>query len=366
MNRNQKITQISIVAILSNLALSAVKFFVGFVSGSQAVLSDAANSLGDAFSSLLTIIGTKLAAKAPDKKHPFGYGRIEYLTDAVVAFIVLYVGVEAVFDSISAIRSGEVTTFTPMSLGLVALGVIVKLVLGLWMKKQGKAIHSDAVEASGADAISDTALSLATLVSALLSYFFHIEISGWLGLLISLFILKTGIELLRSPLDQLVGLRADETLTRDVRSTIESFEGVEGAYDLILNSYGETLWIGSAHIQVPDTMTAREIQKLTREISQEIYRRYHIIMTVGVYASNTSDPVSRTIRQSVEEIVKDDPQIVQMHGFYVEPQARLIAFDLVLGFGAKGSEIRKEILDRLETKFPGYRFDIVLDGDFSD
>lgn len=288
------------------------------------------------------------------------------MTSAIVAFIVLYVGVESLLDSISAIRNGDVSTFTPVSLALVTLGIVVKLVLGLWMKKQGKAIHSDAIEASGADAMSDTALSLATLVSALLSYWFHIEISGWLGLVISFFILKTGIELLRSPLDELVGLRADETLSRTVREQVETFKGVEGAYDLILNSYGDGLCIGSIHIQVADTMTAREIQKLTRHISQKIYQEHRIILTVGIYASNVSDPLSRTIRHQIDEILKDRPQILQVHGFYVEPEAKLAAFDLVLSFGADGNAIRQEIQKQLQKEFPGYSFDIVLDGDFSD
>lgn len=365
--RSKQIILASLVTIAANTLLSALKFAIGLASHSQAVLSDAANNLGDALGSFVTIIGTRLSQKAPDHRHPFGYGRIEYMTSAIVAALVLYVGIETFIDSIQALLHPQIVSFTDLSLWLLAGGLLVKFFLGLWMKARGRKLKATAIEASGVDSLSDSILSLATLISALLSRFAHIELGGWLGLVISFFIIKSAIELLLSPLNELVGLRTDTALGEQIKQSIlDADPKVQGVYDLILNTYGDSLSIGSVHIQVSDRLNARQIQSLTRQITKMLYLKYHLIMTIGIYASNDSDPTSARIRKLVEQTLAEYPQIIQMHGFYVDLDLHTVAFDLIFDYEADGNVLRQRIRSRLQEKLPDYTFDIVIDGDYTE
>lgn len=365
--RARQIIFTSLGTIGANTFLAGLKFVIGFASHSQAVLSDAANNLGDALGSFVTIIGTRLSTRKPDRRHPFGYGRIEYITSAIVAALVLYVGIETLISSIQALIEPQPVSFTSLSLWLLAAGLVLKLSLGLWLKARGKKLKAVSIEASAADSLSDSILSLATLISALLSRFAHIQLGGWLGLVISFFIIKSAIELLISPLNELVGLRTDEVLGEEIKNSILSADPqVQGVYDLILNTYGDSLSIGSVHIQVSDTLNARQIQALTRRITKMLYKTYHLVMTIGIYASNDSDPQSARIRKLVEQTLQSYPQIVQMHGFYVDLNLDTVAFDLIFDYQSDGAALRKEIRDRLQKELPGYTIDIVVDGDYTE
>lgn len=364
--RSRQIVQASFVTIAANALLSGLKFAIGFASHSQAVLSDAANNLGDALGSFVTIIGTRLSQKKPDHRHPFGYGRIEYMTSVIVAALVLYVGIETLTSSIQTLLHPQEVGFTNLSLWLLAAGLVLKLALGVWLKGRGKKLKATAIEASAVDSLSDSILSLATLISALLSRFANIQLGGWLGLIISVFILKSAIELLMAPLNELIGLRTDTALGEEIKQSILDYDEVQGVYDLILNTYGNTLTIGSAHIQISDTLNARQIHSLIRRISTMLYKKYHLAMTIGIYASNDSDPESARIRKIVENTLTNYPQIVQMHGFYVDLELHVVTFDLIFDYAADGNALRKEIQDRLERRLPDYTTNIVVDGDYSE
>lgn len=280
---------------------------------------------------------------------------------------MLYVGIETLISSIQALIEPQPVSFTSLSLWLLAAGLVLKLSLGLWLKARGKKLKAVSIEASAADSLSDSILSLATLISALLSRFAHIQLGGWLGLVISFFIIKSAIELLISPLNELVGLRTDEVLGEEIKNSILSADPqVQGVYDLILNTYGDSLSIGSVHIQVSDTLNTRQIQALTRRITKMLYKTYHLVMTIGIYASNDSDPQSARIRKLVEQTLQSYPQIVQMHGFYVDLNLDTVAFDLIFDYQSDGAALRKEIRDRLQKELPGYTIDIVVDGDYTE
>lgn len=365
-NREKQIIHTSLAVIVANAGLSAVKFLIGTASHSPAVTSDAANNLGDALGSIVTVIGTWLSQRKADRKHPFGFGRVEYITSAVVAVMVIFVGVQSLIDSFRSILHPVLPSFSNAALWVLFLGLAVKFVLGLWLKRRGKKLHSSAILASGTDSMSDCILSAAALVSALLEKFCSIFIGNWLGLLISLLIIRSGFQVLMKPLDQLVGERTSTELTDEMKKTIESFPEVEGAYDLILNHYGEDSCIGSVHIQIPETMTAREIQGLSRKITHTVWKKYHVILTVGIYASNECDPVSVQIQKIVEETLQDFPEVHQMHGFYVDPEEKSVAFDLVFKFGTDGFAERKKIRKELQKKLPDHSIEIAVDGDYSD
>ena len=366
MDRSQKIIRTSILGIVINLVLVAFKGAVGLLSHSIAVLLDAVNNLSDALSSLITILGTKLANKAPDKKHPYGYGRIEYLTGMLIAVIVLFAGLSAAKESVEKILHPEAASYTWVSILIITVGIAAKFLTGRYVKGVGEALHSSALVASGSDAYFDSILSTGTLIGALLNLFLGLNLEGWIGAVISLIILKAGIEMLLETLGSITGERADPELTEQLKAAVNAYPEVHGAYDLTLHNYGPTNTIGSVHIEVDDAMPAREIHRLSRQIAAEIYQRFGVVLTVGVYASGSDNPAHAAMRKQLEEIVARRPEILQMHGFYVDEEEKHVMFDLIVDFTADAKAICAEVSAELGTLWPDYRVDIVLDSDFSD
>ena len=365
MDRSKKIVRTSIIGIAVNMILVAFKMFVGLIANSIAIILDAINNLSDALSSVITIIGTKLAGKAPDKKHPYGHGRIEYITSVIIAFIVLAAGVTSFRESFVKIIHPDETNYSGVTLIIVGVAVVVKLLLGTYVKKVGREVSSESLIASGSDAFFDAILSLATFAAALVSMIWGVGLEGVLGIVISIFIIKAGIDILLEALNSIIGERADKELADKLIRRICSFDKVNGAYDLALHNYGPNNIIGSVHIEVPADMTAKEIHSLTRAISVDIYMNLGIVLTIGIYASADSDPESAALRSKAEELVKKQPDIIQIHGFYVDTEKRSVVFDLVIDFKANASAVRDEVISELSASFPNYTFSVVLDSDYS-
>ena len=364
--RNKKIIQTSVIAIGVNLLLVLFKMGVGVIAGSIAVILDALNNLSDALSSVITIVGTKLSAKAPDKKHPYGYGRIEYITSVAIAVIVLAGGALAMKESIEKIITPQAADYTVVSLVIISVAIVVKIVLGLYVKGVGKKINAPSLVASGTDAFFDAVLSAGTLAAALISYFFGISLEGVIGAVISVFFIKTGIQMLIEALHTVIGTRTDPELSTKLKEKINSFEEVNGTYDLALHYYGPSRIIGSAHVEVRDDMTAREIHELTRRIVIAVAAEYGVLLTIGVYASNDRDPALAEMKEKTREVIARRPEILQMHGFYVNTVEKSVMFDIIVDFKADAEKTRDGVKEELAALYPDYRFDIILDSDFSD
>ncbi len=363
--RNKKIIKTSIIGILVNISLVILKFVIGFLSNSIAIVLDAVNNLTDSISSIINIIGTKLSNKAPDKKHPYGHGRIEYFTSFAISAIVLIVGVSALKESILKIINPVEPNYSFIFLFLIAIGVVVKIVYGRYVKKMGKKLNSHALLATSADSIMDAFLSFTTLLGAISSYFFKINVEGYLGVLISLIIIKTAIGLLGETVSLLMGERPDKELTSKLKEKILTFDKVKSVDDLYLHYYGPSKIISSAHIQVSNNLTAEEIYILTREIEYQIYQDYGINITLGIYAGNDSDRYVH-IKEDVEEMIKEYPSIIQMHGFYVDHDNN-IYFDLIFDFEESHRDrIKNKIVKELKEKYKEYNFIVILDSDISD
>ena len=366
MDRSKQIVRTSIVGIGVNLVLVAFKMAVGLIANSIAIILDAVNNLSDALSSIITIVGTKLAGRKPDKKHPYGYGRIEYLTGMLIAVIVLFAGVTSLKESVEKIFHPEDASYSVPMLIIIAAAIVAKLLVGRYVKGVGEKISSQALVASGSDALFDAVLSLGTLVAAGAGLLWGLKLEGILGAIISLFIIKAGIEMLLETLNSITGERADPELTVPLREAVCAYPQVRGAYDLTLHSYGPTNTIGSIHIEVDDDMTARELHKLTRHISTQIYQQFGVILTVGVYAANDSNEKWAAARRKVEEAVARHPEILQMHGFYLDEEARQMMFDVVIDFAADEQQVCAQLRQELRQSVPDYEANIVLDSDFSD
>ena len=338
------------------------------MSNSIAIVLDAVNNISDAGSSLITIIGTKLAGREPDKKHPFGYGRIEYLSAMVISVIVLYAGVTSLIESVKKIITPETPEYTATSLVIVGIAVLVKIVLGRYVKSVGLKVNSDSLVNSGEDATLDSVISASTLVAAAVFLIAGISLEAWLGAVISLVIVKSGIEMLKDTVSRLLGERNDPDLAHSIKETVLSFPDVSGAYDLVLNNYGPDSWNGSIHIEVPDTYSADMLDRLIREIQVTVYTKHNVILTaIGVYSVNTHDAETIEIRNKIHDIVFSREHVLQLHGFYLVKEEKTMRFDVVVSLGADDRKrIYTEILNDVSREFPGYQFQIVLDTDFSE
>ena len=366
MDRSQKIVRTSVVGIVVNLILVAFKAVVGLATNSIAVILDAVNNLSDAMSSIITIVGTKLSARRPDKKHPYGYGRVEYLTSVVIAVIVLLAGVTSLRESAEKVFHPEETAYTAVSLIILAAAVVAKFFTGRYVKKVGEEIKSGSLVASGSDAFFDSILSLATLVAAVANLIWSWQLEGILGVAISIIIIKAGVEMLMETLDGIIGLRADTELTTQLKEIVLSFPEVRGAYDLTLHNYGPSELIGSVHIEVPDDTTARQLHYLTRCIAAKVYAELGVVLTVGIYAANDSSAELSAIKARAEALSAEIPEILQMHGFYGDEEKKVVLFDLIVDFEADASAVRDALCAKLKEEYSEYRFDIVLDSDYSD
>ena len=366
-NRSKKIVQTSVVGILANLGLVTIKAIVGLFANSIAIIMDAINNLSDALSSVITIVGTKLAQKKPDAKHPYGHGRVEYLTSLIISIIIIIAGSAAIVESILAIIDNKLPQFEIWSVVLIAIAVLVKIVLSFYFRHMGKKLNSDALKGSGIDALFDAFLSLGTLIAIIVALIWQVNIEGYIGVVIGLFMIKSGIDVLRSSLSNIIGERTSKETSEAIKKLVCSYKEVKGAYDLIVNNYGPDRGIGSIHIEVDDNLTAKEIHPLTRKIAVQVYQEFGIIMTVGIYASNSSDVEINKIREAIREEIFSHPTIKQMHGFYADQETKSISFDVIVDFKDKdAASLIKEIHDKLVEQFPDYHFYIVEDKDFAD
>ena len=366
--RAKTIVHTSIIGIIANLFLVAFKAVIGMSVHSIAILLDAVNNLSDAASSVITIAGTALAGKRPDKKHPLGYGRVEYLTAMIIAVIVLYAGITSLIESVKKIIHPTVPEYTMVALVIVAAAVIVKILLGLYVRSTGEKTDSQSLKASGSDALFDAILSAATLAAAIIYMLTGLSLEAWLGLIIAAIIIKSGIDMLRETLSKILGERPDSALAINIKKSISELDGVGGAYDLVLHNYGPDMQIASVHIEVADDRTASEIDALTRQITQMVYEKYHVIMeSVGIYSVNSPDQEIGQIRDNIQKILMTHPEVIGMHGFFLDQEEMTISMDVVLSFSVSDRmAFAGQLKEELHKEYPKYQIWMNIDTDLSD
>lgn len=365
-SRETTIVRTSIIGILVNVLLAAFKAAIGLITHSIAVTLDAVNNLSDALSSVITIVGTKLAGKLPDKKHPLGYGRIEYLSAMIVSALVLYAGITSLVESIKSIISPEKPDYSVVSLIIVGSAVVAKLLLGTYVKRTGKRVNSASLEASGSDAMFDSIISASVLLCALIYIAFGLSLEAYAGVIISIVIIRSGVEMLCDTLDDILGKRYDPEELQAIKNTIAEDPDVCGVYDLILHAYGPDRNVGSVHVEIRDEMTATEIDKMERRISKNVYEKHKLPLTsISIYAMNTSTEETKAIRAKVNEIVMGFEGVLQTHGFRADPEERTITMDIILDFDVKDRKaVFENIRAALQKAFPDYTLQLTLDIDF--
>lgn len=366
-NRDKVIIRTSIIGILTNVLLAGFKAVIGIISNSIAVTLDAVNNLSDALSSIITIVGTKLAGKLPDKKHPLGYGRIEYLSSMIVSGIVLYAGITAAVESVKKIIHPEKPDYSVISLVIIAVAVIVKIILGRYVKAKGEQVNSGSLVASGSDAMFDAILSGSVLVSAIIFMVSDLSLEAYVGVVIAGFIIKAGIEMMMETLNEILGTRADKEKTDKIKKLLSDEPEVRGAYDLLMYNYGPDKDYASVHLEVPDTMTTREFDKLTRKLERKIYKETGVVLAgVGLYSYNTGSNEAADIQKDVHERVMAHDWAVQLHGFYVDTETKEMTFDVVMSFDIRPREGLQIIYNEVKEAYPEYSIQIAPDVDVSD
>lgn len=367
-NREKTIVTTGIIGIVANVFLASFKALIGVAAHSTAMVLDAVNNFSDVLSSLVAIIGTKIASKKPDKKHPLGHGRVEYLAQMIIAALIIYAGLTAMIESVKKMINPVEPEHSALSLAIISVAIVVKIVLGLFVRKQGKKVKSDLLMSSGTDALFDAILSTAVLVSAVILLVFKFNIEAYVSVAISLFILKAGFEIIFEAVDDMLGHRVEAEYTRKVKESVNSFDEVHGAYDIVLHNYGPERYLGSVHIEVDDTMTAHQIDALTRSITEKVYLDTGIILTaVGIYSNNSSDEHLMKMRNEIAGLVVDHKHILQIHGFYVDEERKKIVFDVVVDFEEQDREgLIAHIVGDVKEALPGYDVQVTIDNDISD
>lgn len=367
MNRSSQIIRTSWIGIIANVLLAAFKAGVGLLASSVAIVMDAVNNLSDALSSVITIVGTKLSQRPADRKHPFGFGRIEYFSAIIIAVIVLTAGATSLIESVKKIFNPTTPTYTTTTLIVIIVAIVVKLVLGQYVKKQGEKLKSDALIASGSDALFDAVITLATLVSAGVMLLWHVSLDGVLGALISLVIIKAGIEMLASPVNELLGAKISPELLSQIKREVADFDGVHGVFDIIVHNYGPDVQIGSLHVNVLDTMDAHQIHGLTRRISEEMFARHGIIMTVGIYAVATGENKRAQLQHTLMQAAAAHEHIEQVHGFYYFEDERRVSIDVVPDITIHDdAAFIEELRAELQPLVPDSQVSIVIDHNYSE
>ena len=364
-NRERVIIRTSLVGVGANLLLAAFKAAVGLLSHSIAVVLDAVNNLSDALSAVITIIGTRIASRKADKNHPLGHGRVEYLTALLVSALVLYAGITSLVESVKKILHPEEASYSMVSLLIIAVAIAVKLLLGQYVKGTGKKGNSDALVASGQDALSDALVSASVLLTAILFKLTGISLEAYVGVLIACIIIKAGYEMMSETLSEILGKRMDRELVNGIKKTICEDPQVFGAYDLFLHSYGPERLIGSVHVEVEDTLTADEIDLMERRVAERVLKEHGVLLAgIGIYSRNTKNDALQKMQMKIRKTVMAHDGVLQMHGFYADEQKKIVTFDLILDFEVKDrpalfAEIKKEV----ETLYPDYTFKMTMDID---
>ena len=365
MNRSQKIIRTSIIGIVANVLLAAFKAIVGIIANSVAIVMDAVNNLSDALSSVITIVGAKLSQRPADNKHPFGHGRIEYFSAIIIAVIVLSAGITSLIESVKKIFEPVTPTYSATTLIVIIVAIAVKLILGEYVKRKGKQLKSDALTASGSDALFDAAITLTTLISAGIMLIWNVSLDGILSTLISAVIIKAGIEMLASPVNELLGARVPAELTRQIKEEVSAFEGVHGVFDLILHNYGPEVMIGSLHINVYDTLSAYDIHGLSRKISMQMYEKHGIIMSIGIYAISTGENQRTELQSKVMEKLSAHKEIIQIHGFYCSEKEKMFSVDVVPDMSVHNdAALSASLVSELQPLAPNMRVTVVIDHNY--
>lgn len=363
-SREGVVSATSILNVIVNLLVALMKVIVGLVASSIAIVSEGVNNATDALSSILTLVGTKLAGKAPDARHPFGYGRIEYLTSMVIASFILVGGIEMLTSSIKLIFEPEELNVSYVSLAVVLVSAIIKYAMGVYTMKTGRRVGSDTLEAVGVDCRNDSYVSVVTIISALVYLLGHFSIDAFAGVFTSSLIIKAGYEIMRDTVSELLGQPADENLVRELYKEIRNTEGVINAVDMVLHNYGPDAYTGSCNVELDHKKTVGDVYEFLRSLQIRIYEKYRVAMVFGIYAVDNDSTDAHKLRSEIADYVKSKEHIKSYHAIYSDAKTNKIYCDLVVDYEADFEKTAKEFDEYLSKIYPDKQIQVNIDREF--
>ncbi|HEY8892030.1 MAG TPA: cation diffusion facilitator family transporter [Clostridium sp.] len=360
-----------LVGIVVNLILFTVKLIIGIISNSIAVTADAFNNLSDVASSVITILGFKLASKPPDKEHPFGHGRLEYISGLIVSFLVMLVGIEFIKTSFGRIIHPSKVIFSLIPFILILISIIFKIWISGFNKTIGKAIKSSALEASSTDALSDVFSSSCVALSLLLSIWIDFPLDGYIGILVSLIIIYAGYTLIKKTINPLLGEAPDKGLVEGLETKLLSYNYITGAHDLVIHNYGPGRCMASIHAEVPCDISVVKIHEIIDKAEKEISEEFSIYLVIHMDPINTDDEEVNASHAELLNVLKYFSIIKSIHDFRIvgEGEYKNLIFDAVIDFNStftKDDEIKLETEISIELKkcCPSYNVVMTLDRDY--
>lgn len=364
-SRDGIITATSGLGIAVNLLIAALKVVVGTLASSIAIVSEGVNNASDAATSVLTLVGTKLAGKHPDEDHPFGYGRIEYLTSLIISVLILITGFEMLTSSVKLVFHPEELSISTLSLVVVAVSAVIKFFLGLYTMKMGKKASSGALEAVGIDCRNDSFFSVVTILSALVFLLFHLNVDAYVGIFTSFIILKAGLEVLKDTVSDLLGRPGEKELASKLYKEIRSTEGILNAADMMLHNYGPDAYSGSVNIEVDHSKSVGEVYEFLHDLQLRIMHEHHVTMVFGIYAVDNDHDYIKALRKTIGQYVKNTDHVKSFHAVYLDPNSNKLYCDLIVDYALRDWDaLRVDFTAYMAEHCPEKEMELTLETEF--
>lgn len=359
-----------IIGITVNIILFIIKFSVGMIVSSVAISADAFNNLSDAGSSFVTILGFKLASKPADKEHPFGHGRIEYLSALIVAFMVMLVGFQFIKTSFDKIISPVPVAFEFVPFILLLVSIVLKIWLSRFNKYVGEKINSAALRAASMDALGDVFTTSCVAISFLAAKFISFPIDGYIGLAVALFIVYSGFNLIKDTIDPLLGEAPDPELVKSIQSMILSYDNILGTHDLVIHNYGPGKCMASIHAEIPSEISVVKIHEIIDKAEREISKELKIYLVIHIDPICQLEGETQDAYDEVQRIISQYNYIDSIHDFRVigEGSIKNLVFDVLLNMSVKCPLKKRELADliskQVKEKHPAYNCIITIDTNY--
>ena len=354
-----------IVGILSNIFLFLIKGLAGFLFNSIAIMADAVNNLSDAGSSIVTLVGFHISGKPADEEHPYGHARMEYISGLVVSFIILWLGVQLVGSSVDKILHPEAAVFSPLTIAILVISIGIKLWQGMFNRTVGKTIQSTALIATATDSLNDVFATTAVLASTLLSLVIPVNLDGYMGVVVAIFIIVSGIRLVGDTINPLLGTMPEDDLVKSIQRQILSYDGVIGMHDLVVHNYGPDRCFASVHVEVPSSQDIMVSHDIIDNIEREFADLLHIHMVIHLDPVDIDDPETNRLRKKVKDLAKEIDPAISTHDFRMvkgHTHTNLI-FDVCVppAFQMKDQELCARFTEKLREENPNYFTVITVD-----
>lgn len=364
-SREGTVVTVSGLNILVNLIFAAIKVVIGLAVSSIAIVSEGVNNATDSATSLITIVGTKLSAKHPTEKHPFGFGRIEYLTSLLISVLILFTGAELMESSVKRIFEPQEMSISYVTMAIIAVSALVKLALGLYTIKEGRRVDSSSLVALGTECRSDSVVSVITLVTALVFLVFHVSLDAYAGIIMSLIVLKAGFEVLKETLSDILGQAGEKELAQELYRIIRAEPLVLNAADMMLHNYGPDSYSGSVNVEIDHSKTVEEVYAALHELQLRIMHEKHITMVFGIYAVDRDHAQIRQLREQVAAFVREQKHVTSYHALYIHPNGKDLYVDLVVDYDlADWEALRKEFTAYMAELYPDKHLELVIETNY--